>query len=89
VALFMPDDILPLRAFLWDLRSQCESQLRALKAAQRLLDEYRRGANVPADREAARRSLQDTVKSVVAANAAIREVTAQVSRQIERLRGDE
>jgi signal transduction protein with GAF and PtsI domain len=66
----------------WDLRSQCESQVRTLSAAQRLLDQYRRAAG-ETDRDAVLRSLRHNVDDLSTANAAINEVIAEVRRQID------
>ena len=68
----MPDKVIPmLTAYLWDLRAQCESQLRALTLAQRILDEYRDASTIQSRREAKDRLLLD-LKGIVEANTAIR-----------------
>ena len=66
----------------WDLRSQCESQVRTLSDAQRLLDEYRRADGRPAH-EALMGNLRENVNDLTTANAAIQEVLAEVRRQID------
>lgn len=66
----------------WDLQSQCESQVRTLSAAQRLLDEYRRLCG-PTDREALLRNLREKLNDLTAANSAIHEVAADVRRRID------
>ena len=71
-----------LTACFWDVRSQCESQVRTLSAAQRLLDEYR-GIGGETDRDALLRNLRDNVNDLSAANASIHEVLAEVNRQID------
>lgn len=82
----MPDKtILPvLSAYLWDLRAQCESQLRALTLAQRLVDAYR-DAETDAERAHARADLQQDLAQIVKANAAIRESAEEVVRQADLL----
>ena len=70
-----------LTACLWDLRSQCESQVRTLSAAQRLLDEYRL-ANRDMSRKSVVGNLRENVRGLTAAGAAIEEVLAEVRRQI-------
>lgn len=78
----MADNIIDLlTTCFWDLRSQCESQVRTLSAAQRLLDEYR-GANGQTGREAIIRNLRENVNDLTTANASIQEVIAEVHRQI-------
>jgi hypothetical protein len=78
----MSDEIIDLlTACFWDLRSQCESQVRTLSAAQRLLDEYRL-ANREMSRKSVVRNLRENVKGLAAAGAAIEEVLAEVRRQI-------
>ena len=76
----MPDKNIPtLTAYLWDLRAQCEAQLRALTLAQRILDEYRDADTPPARRQAKDRLLLD-LKGIIEANAAIRESAHEAVR---------
>jgi hypothetical protein len=80
----MPDKtIIPvLAAYLWDLRAQCESQLRSLTVAQRLLDQYR-DAPTDSERSAATRELRADLREVVRANTAIRDSASEALRQAE------
>ena len=55
-------------AALWDLRALCESQLRAITDAQKIIDHYRDTSHTQTDAKA--RLLQD-LASVVQAHAAI------------------
>jgi hypothetical protein len=55
-------------ACLWDLRAQCEQQLRALTNAQRVLDDYR---DRPEDRTYLKHQLQKDVQQVVQTNEAV------------------
>ncbi len=57
-------------AALWDLRALCESQLRAITDAQKIIDHYRDTSDTQTDAKA--RLLQD-LASVVQAHAAIAE----------------
>ena len=85
----MSDNVIDLlTACLWDLRSQCESQVRALTAAQRIVETLGR-ADDPTSRQSGIRSLQMHVRGLVAANAAIRSVLSDVSRQLDDLLGQD
>jgi hypothetical protein len=72
-----------LSALLWDLRAQCEAQLRALTDAQKQLDAYRDGGTQEIQ-DTALTALANDVKRVLATNRNIREsaedATAAVSR---------
>jgi hypothetical protein len=77
----MPKSILPmLAAYLWDLRSQCEAQVRELTDAQRKLDAVRDNDQPGAQRSAVER-LQLDLKKVRAANAEIREAVKAALEQ--------
>lgn len=77
----MPDrTITILGAYLWDLRAQCEAQLRSLTAVQRLLDDYRQ-ADSPESRRAAEQQLQAHLQLVLEANATIRKTTLDAIEQ--------
>jgi hypothetical protein len=81
----MPERILPgLAAYLWDLRSQCEAQVRALTAAQRQVDTIRDGRDPKAKAEAVVQ-LQQDLQRVVKANAEIRVALQETVEQAGRL----
>ena len=81
----MADKIIDLlTACFWDLRSQCESQMRALSSAQDLLAEVRR-ADGRTYRGPIVRKLRDQVKGLAATHAAIEGVIADVHRHIDTL----
>lgn len=85
----MSDNIIDLlTACLWDLRSQCESQVRALSAAQRIVQNFGRADDRPS-RQGAIRNLRMHVQDLVAANAAIQSVLIDVSRQLDDLLGQD
>ena len=81
----MPDRTVPvLAAYLWDLRSQCVAQVRALTNAQRQIDVIRDGH----DRRAvisAIADLQQDLQRVVRANAEIRAAVREALEQADRL----
>jgi hypothetical protein len=82
----MPARIVPtLAAYLWDLRSLCEAQLRALTDAQRQLDEYRDGTS-GAVRTRTRRKLLDDLERVRENNVQIRTASAEALAQAGLLR---
>ena len=84
----MPEKILPLlAAYMWDLRVQCEAQLRALTLAQRLLDEYRE-AETPQSRIDVKRRLRDDLRSIVENNTTVRSAVEEAVQQAERLPPD-
>ena len=81
----MPEKILPLlSAYLWDLRVECEAQLRALTLAQRLLDEYRDACSHES-REKVKRRLRADLNAIVESNSAIRVVVEEVVQHAARL----
>ena len=81
----MPEKILPLlSAYMWDLRVECEAQLRALTLAQRLLDEYRDAGSAGA-REKVKRRLREDLNAIAEANTAIRHVVAEAVQHAARL----
>jgi hypothetical protein len=61
-----------LSAYLWDLRAQCEAQVRALTDAQRQLDIFRDGKDA-AECEAALNRLRENLNRVMQANLAVRQ----------------
>jgi hypothetical protein len=81
----MADKIIDvLTACFWDLRSQCESQVRTLSVALRLLDRLHR-ADGRTDREPVVRNVREHVKELASAHAAIEELIADVRRHIDAL----
>jgi hypothetical protein len=69
----MPDTpIAIMSAHLWDLRAQCEQQVRALTDAQQQLDALRDGQD-PAASQVALDALQADLARVVKVNLAVRE----------------
>ena len=79
----MADKIIDLlTACFWDLRSQCESQMRTLSSAQDLLAEVRH-AGGRTYREPIVRKLRDQVKGLASTHAAIEGVIADVHRHID------
>jgi hypothetical protein len=69
----MPDTpIAIMSAHLWDLRAQCEQQVRALTDAQQQLDALRDGKDRAAS-QAALDALQADLARVVKVNLAVRE----------------
>lgn len=81
----MPEKILPLlSAYMWDLRVECEAQLRALTLAQRLLDEYR-DAGSTGSREKVKRRLREDLNAIAEANTTIRNVVAEAVQHAARL----
>jgi hypothetical protein len=69
-----------LTAYLWDLRSQCESQVRELTDAQRELDTVRDSLTATARRSALER-VQQELKRVAASNVQIRKIVRQAMRE--------
>lgn len=81
----MPEKILPLlSAYLWDLRVECEAQLRALTLAQRLLDDYR-DAGSTGSREKVKRRLREDLNAIAEANTTIRNVVEEAVQHAARL----
>ena len=70
-----------LAACLWDLRTQCEQQLRALTDAQRLLEDHRL---VPFDPDLKARMMRDVLQ-VSAASNVIAQAAADCATIVERL----
>ena len=66
-------------AMLWDLRVQCEQQLRAISTAQGLINRYREGGDIQAS---ARHGLLDAVATVVEAQDVIAVVVTDCRRAI-------
>ena len=60
-----------LSAYLWDLRAQCEQQVRALTNAQVQLDTYRDSGDAEA-RQSAVAALQGDLGRVLEANGCVR-----------------
>ena len=73
-----------ISACLWDLRAQCENQLRSLTDAQRLNDDYREGAGhlLVSGR------LHANLEGVLRANTVIREAAVDCLRLIAELPGN-
>jgi hypothetical protein len=69
-----------LAAYLWDLRSQCESQVRELTDAQREIDTVRDSRNVAA-RRAAHEKIRQDLKQVAAVNQQIRKIVRQAMHE--------
>jgi hypothetical protein len=67
-----PKMMATLSAYLWDLRSMCEQQVRALTDAQRQLDIYR-DEHDPAACEAAMKALQTDLERVAQFNIKVRQ----------------
>jgi hypothetical protein len=81
----MPEKILPLlSAYLWDLRVECEAQLRALTLAQRLLEDYR-DAGSTGSREKVKRRLREDLNAIAEANTTIRNVVEEAVQHATRL----
>lgn len=73
-----------IAACLWDLRAQCEEQLRTLTDAQRLNDDCREGDG---HRSFVQGRLHANLEGVLRANGVIREATVDCLRMIGELRG--
>ena len=71
-----------ISACLWDLRAQCEEQLRRLTAAQRAAEGHQSGNQSPG---LTKRRLQTEIERVLDANAVIRETSHNCVRLIEQL----
>jgi hypothetical protein len=74
-----------LSAYLWDLRSQCEAQVRALTDAQRKLDLVRDGEHLEARRGAADQ-LEGDLRRVSQANLEIRDALTGAIEQAHQVR---
>jgi len=73
-----------LSALLWDLRAQCESQVRALTDAQRQLDLFRDSAS-PQAQDTSLIALASDLGRVLTANRSIRESAEEASAEVSRL----
>jgi hypothetical protein len=73
-----------LSAYLWDLRAQCEQQVRALADAQAQLDTYRDSSDAEA-RQSAVAALRDDLGRVVQANGWIRHSADEAITQAQSL----
>ena len=84
----MPEKILPLlSAYMWDLRVECEAQLRALTLAQRLLDEYRNACSI-GSRAKVKRRLKADLNAIAESNTTIRAVVEEAVQHAARLPPD-
>jgi hypothetical protein len=73
----MPDTPTALvSAHLWDLRAQCEQQVRALNDAQQQLDIFRDGTDGPACHAAAQ-AVEADLSRVLTASATVRQAAEQ------------
>ena len=70
-----------LNACLWDLRTQCEQQVRSLTAAQRLTDQY--GARQE-DTSSLRRRLLTELEGVLHLNALIRDSAEECCAMVQK-----
>jgi hypothetical protein len=81
----MPDDILAeVSACLWDLRAQCEHQLRALSEAQRAIEAYRDASSQPTT-IGERKKLLEYLSRVIEASAQIRQLAEDSRAEAARL----
>jgi hypothetical protein len=81
----MPEDVVSLiSAYLWDLRAQCEEQLRSLTKAQRRIEEYRVATTALSLAEAKGR-LQEALADVTRTNAEIRESVKDTVKHVDEL----
>jgi hypothetical protein len=71
------DTIVLLTAHLWNLRVQYEVQLRALGAAQQLIDQYL-NATARRDREALKQGLQENLRTLGISHVAMSHPIAEV-----------
>jgi hypothetical protein len=79
----MPDaTIATVSACLWDLRTQCEQQLRSLTSAQRLIDDFREH---PEARALLKRQLVQDMDSVLRANRIVSEAAQDCSTAVHSL----
>jgi hypothetical protein len=78
----MPDTPLSLlAAYLWDLRAQCERQLRCLTSAQRVIDDQRERRE-PSRRTGVPGELREYITEVESIHATIGVTIADVSREL-------
>jgi hypothetical protein len=81
----MPEDILAeVSACLWDLRAQCEDQLRALSEAQRAIEAYRDASSQPTT-IGERKKLLEHLSRVIEASAQIRKLAEDSRADAEQL----
>lgn len=81
----MPERIIPETVtYLWDLRSLCEQQIRALTDAQRRVDEYR-DARSDAVRTRARQKLLQDLERVRENNGHVRTALTEAFKLAEQL----
>lgn len=79
----MPDtSIVMVSASLWDLRTQCEQQLRALTDAQRIIDQFRERRDA---RAYLKRQLVSDMESVLRTNKIISEAARDCAAAVHHL----
>jgi hypothetical protein len=79
----MPDTaIATVSACLWDLRTQCEQQLRSITDAQRLIDEFRERREA---RAFLKRQLIKDVESVLRTNRIVTEAAHDCAAAVDKL----
>jgi hypothetical protein len=77
-----------LSALLWDLRAQCEQQVRALTDAQKQLDSYR-DSTTPQLRDAALAALTSDIERVLKTNRSVRESAEEVRTEVSKLAAEQ
>jgi hypothetical protein len=83
----MPDTtIATVSACLWDLRTQCEQQLRSLTDAQRLIDDFRERRDA---RAFLKRQLVKDMESVLRTNRIVNEAAHDCATAIDTLTAGE
>jgi hypothetical protein len=75
-----------IAACLWDLRAQCEQEMRALTDAQRLTEDYR---DSEVHKNLVRRRLLANLQAVISTNSAIREAARDCLALVEKLPHDD
>ena len=75
-----------IAACLWDLRAQCEEQLRRLTEAQRVADSYR---DATGHKSLTRLQLETEIGRVLNANAVIRKASQSCAEMIRELPADD
>ena len=79
----MPDTtIATVSASLWDLRTQCEQQLRSLTNAQRIIDEFRERHDA---RVFLKQQLVDEMESVLRSNKIVSEAARDCAAAVHAL----
>jgi hypothetical protein len=79
----MPDTtIATVSASLWDLRTQCEQQLRSLTNAQRIIDEFRERQDA---RVFLKQQLVDDMESVLRTNKIVSEAARDCAAAVNAL----